>query len=46
MSKVQFSEELMKYILSMDLENSVVQLAIPGMGRFTLVLPDEDSLLW
>lgn len=43
MGKVHFSEELMKYILSMDRENSVVQFSIPGKGRFTLVLQEEDE---
>lgn len=43
MGKVHFSEELMKYILSMDRENSVVQFSIPGKGRFTLVLREEDE---
>jgi hypothetical protein len=43
MEKAQFSEELMKYISKMDRENSVVQFSIPGKGRFTLVLQEEDE---
>lgn len=43
MGKVYFSDELMKYILSMDRENSVIQFSIPGKGRFTLVLQEEDE---
>jgi hypothetical protein len=43
MSKVLSSEELMKYINNMDRENSVVQFSIPGKGRFTLVLQEEDD---
>ncbi|WP_235801540.1 hypothetical protein [Heyndrickxia acidiproducens] len=42
MDKVLFAEKLMKYIDSMDSENSVVQFYIPGKGRFTLVLEEED----
>jgi hypothetical protein len=43
MNKVLSSEELMKYINNMDSENSVVQFSIPGKGRFTLVLQEEDD---
>ncbi|WML52415.1 hypothetical protein RCG17_24040 [Neobacillus sp. PS3-12] len=43
MSKVLSSEELMRYINNMDRENSVVQFSIPGKGRFTLVLQEEDD---
>lgn len=43
MNKVLSSEELMKYINNMDSENSVVQFSIPGKGRFTLVLHEEDD---
>lgn len=43
MNKVLSSEELMKFINKMDLENSVVQFSIPGKGRFTLVLQEEDD---
>ncbi len=42
MNKVQSSEELMKYIHGMDRENSVIQFSVPGKGRFTLVLQEED----
>jgi hypothetical protein len=43
MNKVLSSEELMKYIDDMDRENSVMQFSIPGKGRFTLVLQEEDD---
>ena len=43
MNKVLSSEELMKYIDGMDRENSVMQFSIPGKGRFTLVLQEEDE---
>ncbi|MGJ7922238.1 hypothetical protein [Neobacillus sp. LXY-4] len=43
MGKVDFSEELMKYIQSMDRDNSVVQFSIPGKGRFTLVFQEDDN---
>ncbi len=33
----------MKYIDDMDSENSVVQFSIPGKGKFTLVLQEEDA---
>lgn len=42
LEKLHFSEELMQYISSMDRENSVCQFFIPGKGRFTLVLQEED----
>ena len=43
MEKAQFSDELMKYISNLDCENSVDQFSIPGKGRFTLVLQEEDE---
>ncbi|UFT98716.1 hypothetical protein KO561_16180 [Radiobacillus kanasensis] len=43
MAKIQSSEELMKYISNMDSDNSVVQFTIPGKGKFTLVLQEEDE---
>jgi hypothetical protein len=42
-NKVLSSEELMKHIDDMDRENSVMQFSIPGKGRFTLVLQEEDD---
>lgn len=42
MNKVLSSEELMKYINDMDSENSVLQFSVPGKGKFTLVLQEED----
>lgn len=43
MSKVESVEELMKFISVMDRENSVVQFSIPGKGKFTLVLQEEEE---
>jgi len=43
LGKVHSSEELMKYIDDMNSENSVVQFSIPGKGKFTLVLQEEDE---
>jgi hypothetical protein len=43
MNKVFSSAELLKYIDKMDRDNSVVQFTIPGKGRFTLVLQEEDE---
>lgn len=43
MNKVLSSEEFMKYINNMDSENSVIQFSVPGKGRFTLVLQEEDD---
>ena len=42
MEKVLSSEELIKYIFNMDSENSVFQFSIPGKGKFTLVLQEEE----
>lgn len=43
MGNVQSAEELMKYISVMDRDNSVVQFSIPGKGKFTLILQEEDE---
>lgn len=43
MGKVHSSEELMNYISNMNRENSVVQFSIPGKGKFTLVLQEEEN---
>lgn len=43
MGKIQSSEELMKCISSMNRDNSVLQFSIPGKGKFTLVLQEEDD---
>lgn len=42
MGKVLSPEELMDHIFNMDSENSVFQFFIPGKGKFTLVLQEED----
>jgi hypothetical protein len=41
--KILSSEELMKHIFNMDSENSVFQFTIPGKGKFTLVLQEEEQ---
>ncbi|PIB73049.1 hypothetical protein AOA60_00035, partial [Pseudomonas sp. 2822-17] len=33
----------MKYISNMDSENSVFQFSIPGKGKFTLVLQEDEQ---
>lgn len=43
MGKFHSSEELMNYISNMNRENSVVQFTIPGKGKFTLVLQEEEN---
>ncbi|MRG86136.1 hypothetical protein [Salinibacillus xinjiangensis] len=43
MGKIQSSEELMKYIEKMNSDNSVFQFSIPGKGKFTLVLQEEED---
>jgi hypothetical protein len=43
MSKVHSLEELLDTISNMNRENSVVQFSIPGKGKFTLVLEEEDD---
>ncbi|BFT70184.1 hypothetical protein [Paenibacillus sp. P36] len=44
MEKVNNSEELMEAIINMDSEHSVRQFHIPGKGKFTVVLQEEDHL--
>ncbi|AST90019.1 hypothetical protein ACWE42_21125 [Sutcliffiella cohnii] len=43
MGKIHSSEELMNHIANMNSENSVFQFSIPGKGKFTLVLQEEDK---
>jgi hypothetical protein len=43
MGKIRTSEELMEYISNMNSDNSVFQFSIPGKGKFTLVLQEEDK---
>ncbi|WP_156645727.1 hypothetical protein [Lentibacillus sp. JNUCC-1] len=40
---IESSEELMSQIANMDRDNSVFQFSIPGKGKFTLVLQEEDE---
>lgn len=44
MEKVNNSEELMETIINMNSEHSVRQFFIPGKGKFTVVLQEEDHL--
>jgi len=43
MEKVNSPEELMENISNMSRENSVFQFHIPGKGKFTLVLQEEEQ---
>ncbi|MUV38745.1 hypothetical protein JNUCC1_02616 [Lentibacillus sp. JNUCC-1] len=43
MGYIESSEELMSQIANMDRDNSVFQFSIPGKGKFTLVLQEEDE---
>ncbi|WP_164669601.1 hypothetical protein [Virgibacillus doumboii] len=43
MGFIESSEELMNRIENMDRDNSVFQFSIPGKGKFTLVLQEEDE---
>jgi replication-associated recombination protein RarA len=43
MKLITSSEDLMKRIANMDRVNSVIQFSIPGKGKFTLVLQEEDE---
>lgn len=42
MQKLRSSEDLMEHISNMNSENSVCQVFIPGKGKFTIVLQEED----
>jgi hypothetical protein len=41
--KVLSSSDLMRYISNMNSDNSVCQVLIPGKGKFTIVLQEEDQ---
>lgn len=43
METLHSTKELIKYISNMNRDNSVCQFYIPGKGRFTLVLQEEDE---
>jgi hypothetical protein len=43
MEKVLSSDDLMEYISTMNRDNSVCQVFIPGKGKFTIVLQEEDQ---
>lgn len=42
MEEVRTTEDLMEQIASMNKKNSVRQVFIPGKGKFTIVLQEED----
>lgn len=42
MEKVNSPEELMENIENMNRDNSIYQFHIPGKGKFTLVLQEEE----
>ncbi|TDF95376.1 hypothetical protein [Paenibacillus piri] len=42
MEEVRTTEDLMEQIATMNRENSVRQIFIPGKGKFTIVLQEED----
>ncbi|KLU60158.1 hypothetical protein CEB3_c35890 [Peptococcaceae bacterium CEB3] len=43
MEEVRTTEDLLEQIASMSKENSVRQVFIPGKGKFTIVLQEEDQ---
>ncbi|MFC5986625.1 hypothetical protein [Marinicrinis lubricantis] len=43
MEKVNSPEELMENISNMSRDNSVYHFHIPGKGKFTLVLQEEEQ---
>ncbi|BBH22419.1 hypothetical protein Back11_37640 [Paenibacillus baekrokdamisoli] len=42
MEEVRTTEDLMEQLSNMNRENSVRQVFIPGKGKFTIVLQEED----
>jgi hypothetical protein len=42
MDEVRTTEDLMEQLSNMNRENSVRQVFIPGKGKFTIVLQEED----
>jgi hypothetical protein len=44
MKEVRATEDFMEYLLNMNKENSVCQVFIPGKGKFTIVLQEQDYL--
>lgn len=43
MGRIHSYEELMNHSANMNSENSVIQLSIPGKGKFTLALQEDDE---
>ncbi|WGV60397.1 hypothetical protein QIH01_04500 [Brevibacillus brevis] len=43
MKEVRTTEDLIEQLSNMNKENSVCQVFIPGMGKFTIVLQEGDS---
>lgn len=44
MGAIHSTKDLMEYISNMNRDNSVCQFHIPGKGKFTLVLQEEDQI--
>jgi hypothetical protein len=42
LKEVQTKEDLMEQLSNMNKENNVCQVFIPGKGKFTIVLQEED----
>jgi hypothetical protein len=42
MKEVRTTENLMEQLSNMNKENSVCQIFIPGKGKFTIILQEED----
>lgn len=42
MKEVRTTEDVMEQLSNMNKENSVCQIFIPGKGKFTIVLQEED----
>jgi len=43
MQKLRSPEDLMAHITNMDSENSISHVIIPGKGKFTIMLQEEEG---
>jgi hypothetical protein len=43
MKEVRTKEDIMEQLSNMNKENSVCQVFIPGKGKFTIILKEEDT---
>jgi hypothetical protein len=43
MREVRSTEDLMEQLLNMNKEDSVCQVFIPGKGKFTIVMQEQDD---